>query len=515
MTGIARPQENPQPISVHAPPANATPDPIGAIRRGATLLISSQLIKLALQLGSTAILARLLMPADFGLISLVTPLVAFFTVFRDVGLSSATITMPDISHAEVSSLFWINTAIGVLLGLLLVGSAPWVAEFYSDPRLAGMLRAMALTFLFNGIAAQYQAFMQRSLRFRALTTIDVSSNLIGTAIGLVAAFMGYGYWSLVLMPVATQAVNLIITVPSSHWHPGKPRWESRTGAMAQFGSHVAGFNILNYFSRNLDNLLIGKVWGIEALGYYGRAYTLMMLPLSQVIYPLAQVVVPVLSRIQNDQRLYLQTYKRIVQVIMFVCAPMVTAVIVGRVWIIDIVLGQKWLQIAPIFLALGVAGLVQPVNNSVGWLMISQGQSKQMLTWGLISSAITVLFILLGLPFGPLAVAASYSFGQVVVLTPLMCWYGCRNQRVSMRDVFSIATPYWIVSALSGLSFALLEQVVSIPADVPAAPLIGLVFAFAWVSGIQIGVFALHPAGRKVLSSIVAVARRRSIDALV
>lgn len=491
--------------------AAPTADPVATVKRGATWLVGCQLLKLFLQIGSTAILARLLAPSDFGLISLVTPIVAFFTVFRDIGLTSATIYTKDISPTELTSLFWINAGAGLLLATLLMLVAPAISAFYGEPRLTGMLAAMASVFIFNGIAAQYQALMQRTFRFKALTAIDAGANLIGTLAGVVAAFHGFGYWSLTLAPIVTQIAVLLITLPLSHWHPGKPCWQPRTGAMARFGSHVTGFNVLNYFSRNLDNLLIGKVWGMEALGYYGRAYTLMMTPLSQLIYPLTQAVVPVLTRINHDAELYRRTFQRITQLIMFATAPLVAGLIVSRGWVIDILLGDKWQQVAPIFLLLGLASFVQPINNAVGWLMISQGRSREVLVWGFISSALMVLFIVAGLPFGTLAVAASYSIGQLFLLTPLLWWYAGRNGMVQVRDLWPLTLPYWGAAAVSGLSFELVLNALLDASRITLPPLAGVIAAFTWVFGIQVGLFALHPAGRRILVTVLSAIRLRSI----
>jgi O-antigen/teichoic acid export membrane protein len=498
---------------VDAPVKDARLDPARTIKSGAALLIGTQLIKLCLQLGSTAILARLLLPADFGLISLVTPITAFFTVFRDIGLTSATIFSKDISAAEVTSLFWINSGVGLALAAILVIAAPAVGLFYADSRLGPMLSVMAATFVFNGVAAQYQAVMQRSLRFKTLAAIDLGSNVFGTALSVWAAFHGFGYWSLVVMPVASQAMSLLATIPVSHWQPGRPRWEPRTGSMAKFGSSIAGFNVLNYFARNVDNLLIGKVWGMEALGYYGRAYTLMMLPLTQLMYPLSQVTVPVLTRINADRELYRSTYRSIMKVVMFCCVPLVTTVIVARRWIIDILLGPNWQGIAPIFLLLGLSALVQPMNNSAGWLMVSQGRSKEILAWGFIGSGITVLFILVGLPFGIAQVAASYSFGQIFVLTPVLWWYATRNRMVTVRDLLSVSWPFWAIAAVSSITFEYFAAW-QFEDRGNGWPVVELIVAACWVFGLQVLVLACHPAGRRLLRTVAQFMRNRSMDTI-
>ena len=493
--------------AIAQPPESAPAIDAGrTVKRGGAIAVAGQGVKLVLQLGATAFLARLLSPSDFGLIALVTPIVAFFSVFRDIGLTSATIYSADITDAEASSLFWINAIAGALLSISLLLLSPLAALIFHDSRLTGILSAMALTFILNGVGAQYQALFQRRFRFKVLALIDVGANAAGTAVGIFAALLGYGYWSLVLMPIATQALNLAATVLVSRWQPGAPRWERRTGTMTRFGSAIAAFNFLNYFARNLDNLLIGKVWGMEALGYYGRAYSLMMAPLSQIIYPLTQVVVPVLTRINGNRDAYVRTYTNIMQVIMLICAPLVTWLIVGRIWVVEILLGPRWHETIPIFLALGFSALVQPMNNSAGWLMVSQGRSKDVFIWGLIGGGLTSASILIGLPWGALPVAISYSVGQIVFVTPILWWFCCRKGFVHVIDLISVSLPLLTVCTMAGLLFeAFRVWVLPLHGGSVPAP-IGLVMAFVWVVGMEAAALTVHPRGRQLL--------RRSVGAL-
>lgn len=489
------------------PESVSTIDARRTVKRGGVIAFAGQGVKLGLQLGATAFLARLLSPSDFGLIALVTPIVAFFSVFRDIGLTSATIYSADITDAEASSLFWINAITGALLGISLLLLSPLATLIYGDSRLTGILSAMALTFILNGVGAQYQALFQRKFRFKVLTVIDVGANALGTAVGVVAALLGYGYWSIVLMPIATQALNLTATVLVSRWQPGAPRWERRTGTMTRFGSAIAAFNFLNYFARNLDNLLIGKIWGMEALGYYGRAYSLMMAPLSQIIYPLNQVVVPVLTRINGNRDAYVRTYTNIMQIIMLICAPLVTWLIIGRIWVVDVLLGPRWHETVPIFLALGFSALVQPMNNSAGWLMVSQGRSKDVFIWGLIGGGLTTACILIGLPWGALSVAISYSVGQIFIVTPILWWFCCRKGFVRVTDLISVSLPLLTVCTVAGALFEAFRAWVLVQrgAQVPAP--VGLLMALVWVVGFEGAALAVHPRGRQLFRKSVGALR--------
>ena len=468
--------------------------PTAALRSGGALSITGQGIKLIVQLGSLALMARLLSPADFGLYSLVAPIAAFFLLFNDLGLTSATIYADNVTDREVTSLFWLSTASGVVLGICLVGLAPLASAFYDEPRLTAVLSTMALIFVCNGIGAQYRALLQRELRFKALVTIEVGSVVLSTALGLLAALYGLGYWSLIIAAIALQAIDLIGCAVTSRWQPGRPTWEVRTAMMARFGSSVAGFNILNYFARNLDNLLIGKVWGLSALGLYGRAYTLLMAPLSQVIYPLNKVVVPVLTRINHDRSTYVRTYERILGVILLVCTPLVTWLLVAREAIVHVFLGPQWHEVAPIFLSLGFAALVQPLNNSAGWLLLSQGRARDIFSSGVLSCAIAVTSFAIGLPWGARGVATAYAIGQICAATPALWWLTCRGGRFPLAPVLATAVPVWIAAAVAGCSFHLVQT---------AFPMQGrlqqLACAALWVSAAFVATLTAMPSGRRLL----------------
>jgi PST family polysaccharide transporter len=477
------------------------------MKRGGLFAITGQGAKLCLQLGTTAVLARVLSPADFGLASLIGPMIAFFAVFRDVGLTSATIYSDDITDAEVSSLFWINVGVGVVLAAVVTLSARLAALFYHDPRLVPILSVMSLTFVLNGGAAQYQALFQRHFRFRRLAALDLGANAVGAAVAIAVALLGFGYWALVLLPIATQTANVVLTVLLSKWQPGRPRWEGRTLTMARFGSDIAGFNILNYFARNLDNLLIGKVWGMQELGYYGRAYQLMMAPLTQISYPLGQVVIPVLTRLRDDDEVYRRTYKNTMRMVMLAGAPLVTMMLVGRVWVIDVLLGSRWHETTSIFLALGFAALVQPMNYSAGWLMLTQGRSRDILTWGVLGSGITVASIVLGVHWGALYVAISYSAVQIFVCTPLLWWFCCRRGSVRVADMISVAAPVLGACAIAGTLFEAFRIFVLSRLSVELPSVVGLLLALMWILPCVAALLSLHPLGRDMLRDALGALR--------
>jgi PST family polysaccharide transporter len=470
-------------------------------------VLIAQAGKLVLQLGSTAVLARVLAPGEFGLFSLVTPLVSFFLVFRDIGLSAATIYTDEITDREVTAMFWLNVAAGLLLTGIVAAIAPLAGWLYNDPRLINVLLAMSCTFLISGISAQYQALLQRHFRFKLLASIDLGANAIGTVASIGAAFAGWGYWALFLMPIVSQLITLIGCLAVSKWHPGRPTWQTRSASMAKFGSAVTGFNLLNYFARNADNLAIGKVWGLVALGFYGRAYALMMAPLSQIIFPLTQVVVPVLTRVNNNIESYVLTFQRLLRWVLMICMPVVTWLICSRYWIVDMLLGDRWAQVVGIFLPLGFAALLQPMNNAAGWLLLSQGRSRDIFLWGLIGSSLTVATIMLGLAGGARGVAISYALGQILLVTPLLWVFTCRRGHIRVRHVLRVPVPILGACAIAGGSFELLRW--SSPDFFSALPSFACAcIALGWIGLSTLLLLTLDQECRRALNEALSLANR-------
>ncbi len=179
--------------------------------------------------------------------------------------------------------------------------------------------------------------------------------------------------------------------------------------MLAFGGNLTGFNVVNYFARNLDNILIGRYWGVEPLGLYSKAYSLLMLPLQQINAPISSVAIPALSRLQNDPEQYRKYYLKAISLITFVSLPGVMFMIVMSENIIRVVLGEQWIKASPIFSVLGISALIQVVLNTNGWLHVSIGRTDRMFRWGIFASFFIVVSFFIGLPYGAIGVATSLS----------------------------------------------------------------------------------------------------------
>ena len=272
----------------------------GRTMRGALVSTAGQGANFVLRIGSMVVLARLLSAEDFGLVGMVIAFTGFLDIFRDFGLSMAAVQRASISQAQHSTLFWINLGIGLLLATLCVVVAPFLVTFYQEPRLLWIAVVVGLGFLFNGAAAQHRALLQRRMRFTALTALEVISLIVSTGLGVGMAAAGQGYWALVAMNVCPTAVSAVGFWGIARWMPSRPHWGTDMRSLLGYGGTVTLDGVITFITYNADKVLLGRFWGSQALGIYGRAYQLVNTPTSNLNSTIALVVFPALSRLQND-----------------------------------------------------------------------------------------------------------------------------------------------------------------------------------------------------------------------
>ena len=478
--------------------AGVTPRPIdlrGRSVRGGVSIAVAEGVGTLVNLGATTVLARLLLPADFGVVARVAPIVAFVSLFGDLGLSAATIQRERMTAAQLNTLFWINAGVGTILFLASAGLAPLIAGFYGDPRAGWITVALAAGFLPGGLSAQHGALLGRQLRFATLARISLVSTLVGALGGCLAALGGLGFWALAVMSVGGSLARACQRWLAVRWIPGPPARGTGVRSMLAFGGNLTGFEVLNFFSRNADNVLIGKFLGEGPLGLYAMAYRLLTLPLSRAVWPLGQVVVPALSRLRTDRERFVRYYLEAIDLVMVVVSPVVVGAFVLTEPLVRLFLGDRWLPSVPVFRLLAASGIVAPMSTSVGWLYVSSGATRTMMRWGAIASPLIVGSFAAGLPFGIAGVAGTYSATILLLFLPGMA-VACRAAGVPLRPVLSKLTAPIVSAAVAGTAaWGLLE--LSDPRALLAQLVLGAASGFLAYGFILVYVFR-HPAPSRI-----------------
>jgi O-antigen/teichoic acid export membrane protein len=473
-------------------------DLAGRSTRGGAVTLSAQVFKFVFSTVATVVLARLLTPEDYGLIGMVAILINFVGMFQYLGLSTATVKWSDLNHQQVSTLFWINMALSTAIMLITIASGPLLAWFYQEPRLIGITTGYGITILLAGLAIQHEAILTRQMRFIAIVVVEVVALLIGFVSAVVAAWRGAGYWALVVNQLVMTLVTVIGVWGVCRWRPGLPARGIGIRSRLSYGGNLTGFNVMTFFSRNLDNLLIGKFWGPYQLGVYSRAYQMLLMPMQQVNAPLAAVAIPALSRLVDSPERYRAAYLRILEKIVMVTMPLAALMIATSDWMVLLLLGPRWRETGRIFMLLGIAAMIQPVTKTSWWLFSTQGRTRELFHWGLTGGAIAIVSILAGLPWGATGVAASYAVADLCIATPLLFWYVGRRGPVRTVDFYRTIAP---VSAASVCSLATLFLCRPWLSAVPGL-VARLGIAFGITVAVSVVILSALPAGRLALRNL-------------
>jgi PST family polysaccharide transporter len=408
-----------------------------------------------LRIGTLMVLARLLEPKDFGLVAMVTVVTGVFQLFQDAGLSLATVQRPSITNEQVSSLFWVNILVGAGLAVISLALAPVLVSFYHEPRLFWVTVLSAAGFLVNAAGVQHGALLQRQMRFTALAFIEILSFSVGGIVGIGMALAGCGYWSLLGYSIAPTVTSTACLWVATHWIPGRPRRGVGVGSMIGFGGQVTLNSVIGYFSSNLDKMLIGRSWGSEALGIYGRAYQLINIPRENLNSAVGLVALSALSRLQDEPDRFKNYFLKGYSLVLALVLPVTIASALYADEIVFVVLGPAWKEAAVLLRLLAPTVLIFGLINPLRWLNFALGMVGRSLKIAIVLAFLVSASFFIGLPHGPRGVAFAYSAATILWVIPHMAW-SVHKTMVSLGDLFRVASrPFFSALAGGAVAFAL------------------------------------------------------------
>jgi PST family polysaccharide transporter len=397
-----------------------------------------------------AVLARLLAPKDFGLVAMATTLTSFVGIFTDLGLSAATVQRKEIDQATVSALFYINLAMGLAMAIVCAAAAPIVGWAFGDPRVVTVTMALGLSIPVSAAGSQHYALLQRGMRWAPLQWTPVIAQATGAIVAILLALQtAIGYWALVAQLWVAAIVSTGLLWRFSHWRPSlRPRWRD-AGTALPFGLSLVGSYFANYFHRQFDNVLVGWRWGATDLGYYTRAYQLLLLPYTLIEGPLAFAIVPALSRLQDEPQRWRSAFLRAFVVVNLLSSGLSAMLIASAEPLVRVVYGAGWGDAEPVFLLLSISMFAATPFSALSWVYVSLGHGRRMLLWAVLVTPFFVLSFLLGLPYGPRGVALCFSVAMCLAVTPGLAFM-TRCAPVSLRDCLAA----WLPAAVAGGSAA-------------------------------------------------------------
>ncbi len=358
---------------------------------------TSSVAATVLQFAQLAILARLLVPEDFGLMAMMMVVIGFAQAFADMGISNAIIHRQDTNAEHLSSLYWLNILAGIILFLLLLAAVPAIVAFFAEPRLAEFIPVTALIFLIAPFGQVYQALLQKNLRFRELAVSETSAAALSAVVAITAAIAGQGIYALIFGQLANFAckTSVLIGYGWPDWRPGRHFRRRDLEGYLNFGLFQMGERTVNYLNERLDQLLIGALLGAEALGYYHLAFNLVILPVTRINPVLTRVAFPIFARLQDSTERLRHGFMTMRRVLATVNFPLLFGLAVVVPVFVPTVLGEQWAPSILLVQILAGVALLRSTGNPVGPLLLARGRADMGFYWNvcIVSTQIPAVYI--------------------------------------------------------------------------------------------------------------------------
>ncbi len=450
--------------------------------RSSGVTIASSAATFLIQMVGTIVLARLLTPSDFGLVTMVTTFSLLLQSVGVNGITEAIIQRESIDHVTVSTLFWLNGGISLVFTLLFMAASPLIALFYHEPRLVALTLVISLTILSFGLSTIHIALLKRHMKFTTVAVLTVGSRTVVMVSAIVMAWLGMKYWALAVSAIAGTVATTIGAWLACSWRPSSPAKRTNIASYVKFAAHTYGNFTLNYSCRNLDNLLVGKFIGLEPLGYYKKAYDLFALSANQLTSPLANVALAALSRFASERDKFLDYYLKSLSVIAFISMASGLVLTVAARDIILLILGPQWIKSAQIFMFFSPGVGVMLIYATHGWLHLSLGRADRWFRWGIVEFVVTASFFVIGLKFGAEGVAVAWTASFFVLVGPGL-WYAGRPVDLKISAVLATVWRFFAAAvAAGGLSWFVLSGYGPTAAAFAGFPRVGRIAAASGMS---------------------------------
>lgn len=418
-------------------------------KKSAGLSVLAESAAFVIKTGSVLVLARILTPNDFGLVSMVTGFYLLVMNFGVNGFTEYNIQKDHLSYDETNAIFWLHALISIIMALLFALSGPLVARFNRAPELTPVMAVMSIGIVFQMLATHPLALLKRQMEFKCIVINRIIGIFLSTILAIVTALMGFGYWAVVIRQISEIGFIAIGVWLISSWRPGRPKNLKLSFTGLRYAIRIYSSFVINYLERSLDKVLIGRIQGAEVLGYYDRAYHLSSSPVAQMAAPLNHVGFTTLSKLKDDPVRFRKYYAKAVNILVF-----------GGVWasliftlcgqdIMLLLLGEGWEMAGRVTVAFGPGIAAIFINYTVSWLHLSLGNSTRLLRWGAVSLATKISVISVAAFFGAVEVAAGISLVHYMLVLPAV-WYAGAPIGIKAKNVVAISWKYFLSGILIG-----------------------------------------------------------------
>jgi O-antigen/teichoic acid export membrane protein len=461
-----------------------------------------QPIKVAIGIGTTALLARVLTPADFGVVAMMLPLLAIVESISNLGLETAIVQRERLDQQQASAVFWLSLKINGLIvaGMVLMG--PVLAQFYQEQSLRGITVVMAVGVSSLCLSFQHKSLLKRQMRFGVLNAIDVVALLAGSGVAIAAAWLGWSYWALVFQIVVPQIVQSLAYWLLCPWRPTRPirrlQDNPELRAMLAYGTHLSGFHVVTQLGLKLDQVLVGYIGGASTLGLYSMAYQWAYFPFNQTYLPLIDVAISSLSRAVCEPQQYRHYCRQVLALMFGLCMPALAFLFISAQDFILFLLGNQWLVAVPIFRILSIAVFVGCLYRVTKWIYASVGQTQRQLRWGFFHTGVMIVAVATGSYWGAVGVAIGYTTATCLLTFPAVA-FCLKIAPLSLGDFFRTAQR----PASASIASALLLFAIRFALPEPPLLIVSLLVNAIIFSALYVGLYVLLPGGMKEAISLI------------
>ena len=421
------------------------------VMSGARVALLAQSLLRALSFVITLALVRLLTPSDFGAFGMFVIVFRFFAMMIHNGFEQVLVQRKSLSSDESSSVFWFVTGVSATCAVLGIACSPALAAFFRRPDLARLSQAIALEIPLTGAAVVPLALLKRGLKFKALSAVNLVSTLAGLGVAVALALAHWGYWALVGQMLVTAGLRSVMGCQLAGWMPRAVLKRAALQPLVQSGNGILRYNLLNYWSRNGDNLLVGKFFGVADLGLYGRAYGILVLPIEYLLQGLGEIIYPALCQVQDDQVRFGRVYLKMIRLTAFILFPIYLGISAVSDDLVNVMWGSQWSRTAGLLRIFGLTGCLQVLCFPCGWVYLAMGRSAAMARWGFAGNSILILSILAGVASGSIeGLTWAYFLGAAAIFVP------CQHYAMS---IIGLGTKDVVAEAFRAAAIAALMSV--------------------------------------------------------
>lgn len=417
----------------------------------------SQSIKIILQIISLTVLARLLSPKEYGLMSMAIVVTNFALIVRDLGTTAAIVQRKELNLAIKSTVFWLNIIMGVVICVLIMAFSPVIASLFKSDALIPVLLLVALSFPIASMASIHQALLERDSCFRIVATIEIKSSCIGLAVALGMAHQGMGVYSLVGQSLAVCFLSTLQLWRASVWRPSWLFDKDEIRHLFSFSGNLTAFNFINYFSRNTDGMIIGHFFSAAILGAYSLAYRIMLFPLQSLTFVISRSLYPIMSRKQEQTVELKNLYLRIVTIIASITAPMMFGLAILREPFVNLIFGFQWELVPTLLIWLAPTGFIQSIVSTTGSVFMAKGKTHLLMRLGILGAVLQVGAFVIGAKYDITYICLLYFLANLLNAIPAL-YFTMRLLHGNLFELLSTVFAPVITSLLMALYLIVVRQ---------------------------------------------------------